>query len=310
MKRIRTVLFFRHFSQYLKAGDGNPILVYEPPALWHNSLSMSNTSIVGEIMEATEVTLENNGGRQRFVLEEEVRIIELDGSVSQTVYLVSQDRSDRKGLVSLKERDGPRIIRVHYRRILPISVDGKAHVTGTGDRFWALCPTCGRPSEVVVTDSSVTCPKCNKTYPLHWLGVKPMSAESATATKATKEPKPTKATKPKAEAVAKEPKVVKEPIKVDLVHLAKLKHCELWTKANVKFDHERVDVATHVLLFTGDSPRKLCFNTYNGTLGKKATELPTDAFVSGKADGKAPWFTVADLEKARAKLKKDGYEQK
>lgn len=67
-----------------------------------------------------------------------------------------------------------------------------------------------------------------------------------------------------------------------------------------------------MLLYTGDSPRKLCFNTYNGALGKKASALPLEEFTAGtvgKGSKKEPWFNVTDLDKTRAKLTKDGYEQ-
>ena len=118
--------------------------------------------------------------------------------------------------------------------------------------------------------------------------------------------KPAKAAKP---AVPKQPKPKVVPVTVDLKSLAALDDCELWTKKQIKFDHSDWDVAAHVLLFTGSHPRKLCFNTYNGTLGKKATALPIDEFVANrKSGGKAPWFKVEDLEKVREKLRRQEYE--
>lgn len=267
----------------------------------------------GDDMESTTLDT-NTGGRVRFDKDTEVRILELDGTVSKTVYLVDQERSDRKGFVSLRERGGTRVVRVHHRRVLPLSVEGKAVVIESGDKFWALCPECGQTINVEAGSDTMDCSKCSKSFQLHWLGVKPM-AEAKTAEKAEKAPKAPKEKTPKAEKApkaAKEPKPAKEPILVDLPALVKLKNCELWTKKNVKFDHERIDVQAHVLLFTGDSPRKLCFNTYNGALGKKASELPLEAFVAGTAvkgaKKETPWFPVADLEKARQKLQKAGYE--
>lgn len=266
----------------------------------------------------------NSGGRVRYSLEEEVRYVEMDGSISKEVYVVTQQRSDRKGHVSLRQREGTREVRVHFRRILPAQMDGKAVVIESQDRYWALCPEDQEPVDVNPGDDAVTCPKCSKTFTLHWMGARPMSEKTTTAEKAPKEPKAAKAStaapkepkapKPPKEAkpkVEKEPKATKEPAKVDLAALAQTKGVELWTKKNVKFDHERIDVQAHVLLYVGDGPRKLCFNTYNDTLGKKGGELPVAAFLANATQDakKNVWFAVTDLEKTRGKLQKDGYEQ-
>ena len=128
---------------------------------------------------------------------------------------------------------------------------------------------------------------------------KPVSAETAT--------KP-----PKKEAVAKPARQKLVPTQVDLKAIAKLQHCELWTKKQVKFDHPEWDVMAHVLIYAeGDHARKLCFNTYNGTLGKKCTSLPIEAFLSGTVqNGKQQWFKITDdLDKVRAQLKKAQYER-
>jgi len=126
-----------------------------------------------------------------------------------------------------------------------------------------------------------------------------------------KKEKPAADEKPKAE---KAPKVARQPITVDLDALAASDHCELWTRKDIKFDHERINVQAHTILFTGTHPRKFCFNTYNGTLGKSSEQLPIEEFLHDRAVKGAkkekPWFAVADLEKARAKLQKDGYEQR
>lgn len=259
----------------------------------------------------------NSGGRVSFAMGTPVRFIELDGSLSKSVYVTDQERSDRKGHVLLREQTGTRTVRVHYRRILiAAAVDGKAVVVESHDQLWALCPEEGQPVAVKAGDDAMVCPQCSKSYPLHWMGVKPMADAAKTAEKPAKEkgPKPekAKAAAPKTAAPKREPKPPREPITVDLNAMAKLPHCELYTKSNVKFDHHSIDVKAHVLLCVGTNPRKLCFNTYNGTLGKKATELPIDAFVKGETvkTGKkdTPWFPVPDLDKARTKLQKDGYE--
>jgi hypothetical protein len=125
-------------------------------------------------------------------------------------------------------------------------------------------------------------------------------------------PATTKASKPK--KPKKEAKPIREPVKVDLAALAGLQDCELWTKKGVKFDHPEVDVNAHVLVFSaGEASRKLCFNSYDGNLGKKSPPLPIDEFLADKevsgAKRPKPWFQVKDLEKTKTKLGKDGYEQ-
>lgn len=99
----------------------------------------------------------------------------------------------------------------------------------------------------------------------------------------------------------------------DLASYAKLPQCELWVKSNIKFDHPTIDVKSYTLLFTGDPPRKFCFNTYNDALGKRNGPLPIQNFLSNEpikdAKNPSPWYKVRDLDKARAKLQRDGYER-
>lgn len=248
----------------------------------------------------------NCGGRVRFELNSEVRILKLDGSVSAETYLTQQTRSDRKGCIELKEKNSARVIKVHHRRVLPTSLNGKACVIKSEDKYLVICPRCDQISEIGIGDDKFTCPNCTHASPCHWLGDKPM-AETAKKAKAKIDKKESQ---PKAE---KAQKAIKEPAKLDLSAIAKMEHCELWTKRNLRFDHPKTDVKAHVLVYTGTNARKFCFNTYNGTLGKKSTELPLDAFVhnrqvkGGKKD--TPWFPVDDLNKLRQKLEKDGYER-
>ena len=71
-----------------------------------------------------------------------------------------------------------------------------------------------------------------------------------------------------------------------------------------------MDVKAHVLLIVDDNPRKLCFNTYNGTLGKRGNSLPVTAFQNDEMpEGKRLWFHVKNADKQRQKLLKDGYER-
>lgn len=251
----------------------------------------------------------NNGGRKRFNRNEEVRILELDGQVSALTYLIEPDnqneevRADRKGHVILAEKGTGRKVKVHFRRILPLNVDNKAPVIESGDRFVALCPKCGAAVGVTSNSRTINCEKCG-TYKLYWLGVKPM-ADTAVEKNPPKKPK---ADKPKTEKLIKnEP----EPIIPDLDAYKQLPNCELWVKTGVRFDHPTIDVKSYVLLLESSKPRKLCFNTYNDTLGKKGEPLPVENFVEDKpvkgARSTTPWYYINDVDKTRAKLIKDGY---
>lgn len=246
-------------------------------------------------MEQLEI---NTGGRMRFEVHSKVRILLIDGTISKEIYTIAEARSDRHAYILLRHDN--KETKVHHRRVIPISVDGKITVVESGDKYWALCPTCGEVTQIGLDTITVTCLRC-KSEPreLFWLGVKPMSnVETTTITKG-KQPEKTAT-----------PEVTPEQPKVDLAIIAKLPKCELWTKKNVRFDHVNIDVQAHTLLYIGTEPRKLCFNTYNGTLGKRpGMVLCTDEFIEGTApkDKKTPWFPVANLEKVRAKLIKDGY---
>ena len=264
-------------------------------------------------MDSDENT--NTGGRQKFIRNDEVRILELDGNVSELTYLIEPDhdkvvvRADRKGYVILVEQNTNRKIKVHFRRILPLDVHNKATVIESGDKFIALCPKCGDPIGVTPNSTSVDCSKCG-TYKLHWLGVKPMTdtaTEKKVLLKRDEKPKTIRA-----------PKADYEPITPDLNAYKNLPNCELWVKHGVKFDHPSVDVKSYILLYTregetGNTPRKYCFNTYNGTLGKKGEVLPIKNFVSNEplkdTKNASPWYMVRDLAKTRIKLEKDGYER-
>ena len=105
-------------------------------------------------------------------------------------------------------------------------------------------------------------------------------------------------------SLAAEPRVV--------VNIAEVKaHGELWEKAQLHFDMPTMDVRAYALL--ADSPaRQLCWNTYNGTLGKqrKRNDLPLTEFAANDQSASHQWHTLKySLEKARQILQKKGYVQ-
>ena len=90
---------------------------------------------------------------------------------------------------------------------------------------------------------------------------------------------------------------------------------EIWTKQQLKFSDPRTDVQSHVLL-ADEPPRKLCFNTYNGALGKKKTNTEEaflaqlQAFKAGTPiapSGTSVYPLKGVLDDARKRLEKAGY---
>lgn len=271
----------------------------------------------------------NNGGRNRFTKNTIVRYITVQGSISEDEYYIDPDNpndsvvADRKGLITIRSTDGKRELRIQSRRILPSNVGNRVPVIESGNKYRAVCNKCQNVLEITGAIENITCGKCQAVLPLFWIGEKPMNEMNDSATATTDsivnnvpkvKAKSPKSPKPKAEKKMTTTNT-KEVQKIDLSAIAKNTDLELWTKKSVKFDHVEVDVQAHALLFIGNNPRKLCFNTYDGALGKKASSLPIEAFIadqdvttSDKAAHK-PWFYIKDLEKARAQLKKNGYEK-
>ena len=288
------------------------------------------TSLYGGNTMTTDTTKTNFGGRKSFKRGSKVRILTVDGKVSKNVYRVDpleEDdpdyseyvKSDRKGLVRLQGQN--ETINVLFRRILPNSVDGQAPVIDSGGKHFTVCPDCGAVLEVSAANQ-VDCSNCSKISQLYWLGVKPMTqtnpetpiaeatqevptTQAATSTTTTVVETPT-ASKP-TEFKAKRPAQTERKA-VCLETLANLENCELWTKSDVKFDHVNVDVKSHALIFTGDNPRKYCFNTYDGSLGKKAKDLMITEFLANDSSAGAKiWHPIKDLAKNKEDLNKKGY---
>lgn len=240
--------------------------------------------------------MDNTGGRVSYTLGEKVRVLNPNGTVSKEVYTIQQDKSDRKGHVSLLNEKGEEL-KVNHRRILPFSIVATAIIVEVGDKYKAVCPTCGFVDMIRIVADKYKCSNCQSEHVCHWINTKPLKEVI----------RETKTIKPKVEE-EKMQKQTKAAIVVDLDYMSKLANCKLYTKKNVKFDHERIDVKAHVLIYSDENgARKMCFNTYNGTLGKKMIDLPVQEFVEGKDSSR--FFKVPDLIKAIEKLKREGYEE-
>ncbi len=205
----------------------------------------------GEVVMVEDVVADpNSGGRVRFTLGDEVRYIEMSGTIS-SVHIIDQERSDRKGFISLKEKIGTRIVRIHHRRLLPLNMDGKAVVIESQDQLWALCPDDGQVMEVFSGDTSITCLKCSKTFSLHWIGVKAMAetkektAKAETAPKAAKAEKAVKAApKVREPKPPREPKAPKEAVKVNLDYWIIAADAEFSSAVRATFTGSTIPIAT------------------------------------------------------------------
>ena len=266
------------------------------------------------------LTTMNNGGRVKFQKGAEVRIMELNGSVPKGTYTITEEeptandwvRSDRRGLVAVLSASGE-LLKVHHKRVITDASQITAKVFELDSQMQVLCPECMHIERVDSSGNQFTCPQCSITFKTHWIGnTKTMSTEVTedTGTAVTDAPvaKTARVKKEKVAAAPRTPKEKPAPAVLDLVALAATPNCELWTKGQIKFDHAKTDVKAHVLIFTGENPRKISFNTYNGSLGQKADGLPMTDFLAGTTTkDKAPWFTVDDITKLQAKLTKTGY---
>lgn len=235
---------------------------------------------------------ENTGGRVHFVVGQNVRVINTDGIITGNDYVIDQDRSDRRGQLQLIHKESGKLKKIHHRRVLSNDYkDGEAVVLESNNRFYALCPYCGS-SEEISNGETWDCYKCGKLQ-LYWLSNRPDTIKKV---------------KPR---ILKVPSMNTKAVTVNLDEIAKLEKCELWTKKNIPFDHERIDVRAHILIYSDEEEhRKYCFNTYNGTLGKKLKKLHIEEFLANQPiESKKIWFSIDNKDKAIKKLVKEGYEK-
>lgn len=207
----------------------------------------------------------NHGGRVQFTVGQEVFRINLDGTATKEKYTIVEPRSDRHGLIGLKDPSTELVIRVHNSRVVPTDFTGEALVVEVADRYYVICSHCGNSAAYIDGQDQYACPSCSKTSNYRWACQKPIGK------------------------VIKAPlkRVKKEPIVADIDSLKMLEYCTIWTK-KMPFDHPGIDARSYVLVYDdGESVRKLCFNTYNGKLGKKAKPLPVEDFIAGKGSG---WY--------------------
>lgn len=239
------------------------------------------------------------------------RVITAEAKISKEIWeILEEEGKDHKGNFYLQEEDGKRKIRAHPKRILPIRDDaaGVVHNDGT---FTAKCPQCDVEAQVDVgkENSSAECSE-HGSFQLNWsdtghghLIAKLMPQE----TKSTNS-QPSK----KAAGSKKQPAAKKQQSSATIDFDVMKKAGELWTKGGVNFDYPEYTVRTHTFIVIDDdeTARKYCFNSYNGTWGKKSKQNDVERFIANQpaANGRKLGFGIkGTIEQERKRLEKAKY---
>ncbi len=211
----------------------------------------------------------------------------LDGHISKEVY-TTDGIPNAKKLVQVVGPTGQHT-RVHIDRLLDPDAQGRAVAIPSGHSLRGICPTCR--AECDVKGGKIDCAEHGSvpiTVPL-FLQEKELPEQMTQAPDQNGQ--------------------------VDLGTIAEF-GCELWTKRRLHFDVATMNVNAHVLLATGPD-RKLCFNTYDNTLGKRRGDPvevlrlkefaeATVAIAGEKAVG---YLLPNGLEAERKRLAKTGYQR-
>jgi hypothetical protein len=221
----------------------------------------------------------------------QVRLLTPEGGVSSNLFEVIGP-ADRKNCIYVSDEDGNQS-RVHKERILPVDSLGKLAAVKHGDRMKAACPLCSRI--LAIDGDTAECPVHGKLQ--------------ITSNEHFNNPDSTSTTRQEKQMSKTDTATV-----VDFTVVAQY-GVELWTKQQLKFSDPHTDVQSHVLI-ADEPPRKLCFNTYNGALGKKKTNTEEaflsqlQAFKDGVAaapSGTSVYPLKGTLDDARKRLEKTGY---
>lgn len=233
------------------------------------------------------------------------RILNGLDEITDDVFVISDEGPDKRGnylLIEDRKVANPRRVRAHPTRILKINPEGSPvyrHELETR----ANCPECGTPAGV---DVGAECAKCTEhgTYPIDWGRVE--SGPRPAAPEPEKKITTSKPKKPKA-TVERTPRAGRASTNIDFAAMKKAG--ELWTKVGVSFDYPGFDVKAHVFIIAGEGgARKWCFNSYNGTWGKKSKDDDMAMFIENKHGARAIGYPVkGDVEQERRKLQKAGY---
>jgi hypothetical protein len=211
------------------------------------------------------------------------RILNIDGTVSQKTFKVIGDSAGPK--VTLRSMADNTDIRVHKNRMIPFEKSDQAICIMSGGFNMVICPKCLNISRSDSDSDEFSCENGCGTYQCHNLLTKSSIIRSSKQMS------------------------LNTRNQFSLEDVQKYTSMVVFQKTN-KFNHPNIDSRSIVIIHRSDKPRKMQFNTYNGSLGKKAQALPLEAFERNEPpQGKCPWVAIASAEAEENRLKNDGYEQ-
>ena len=181
--------------------------------------------------------------------EQQFRVVSPIFTIPEEIYQYVEG-PDNKNRITVA--CGPTVVKVHMDRLVSIDEPGRAVPFTSDGQPIAICPGCKTrlPVESRGDASIITC-ECPRGVTQLVTTTVAQRHFTGTKTIADKEKPVTDATIPT----------------VDLEHIKSF-GAELWCRDKINFDHATVEVAAYVLL--AENPdRKLCFQTYDGRLGKK-----------------------------------------
>ena len=241
---------------------------------------------------------------------QKVRILTGDDTISSDVFEVT-GAPDHRGnflLVSIVNKgETPRKVRAHPSRMLKINPEGSSvYRSEDNTTLYAKCPKCSAEIPVEIGAEIVMCPD-HAGFPVDWskvdAGVRPHVAEVAQDPKSNKKTKQAKASAPQGARRSK------QPLTIDFA--AMKANGEVWTKSGVEFDYPEFEVLAHVLVIDdGTNSRKLCFNSYNKTWGKKSKDDDLKLFFANKVNSSGKnvgYYLKNGVDAERKKLEKSGY---
>ena len=229
---------------------------------------------------------------------QKVRTVTPIGTVSEELFTINGPADNDNKIEVLTESNQK--LKFPVRRLLPSNSLGKAWALLVSGKYSAVCPICHFKGPV--EEGKLNCP----THGSFEVVTHECDQESVDMIKRAKVVShPVRRQKVMTETNHQD--VV--PSIVDLEEVKK--YGEVWMKPQLHFDMATIDVKAYVVLADGP-PRKLCFNTYGGTLGKRRvnTDLPLEAFKTNTPTSLKSWHDLkGDLAIARDALRKKGYSQ-
>lgn len=211
------------------------------------------------------------------------RILNIDGSISRKLYkLIGQDRINAVK-ATLRSDGDPSDTVVHRNRLIPFEKSDHAICIISGGVDMVICPKCLNITKKEVSKGEFECSSGCGTYQYHDL------SSGSSVLRSTKV------------------NSLKTKNLFDIETVKAYPQMIVYSKTN-KFNNPQIDSRSVVIIHNSDSPRKMQFNTYNGSLGKKSAALPLEAFNNNQMPaGKCPWVPIASLAAEEQRLIKGGY---